>query len=70
MLKAKAWLWSMISSAMVLLALCYAANLFPANTWKIALVGMGSFVAGQSMAEKTVTLVSVTSSSGEQEKVP
>jgi hypothetical protein len=55
---------------MVLLALCYAANLFPANTWKIALVGMGSFVAGQSMAEKTVTLVSVTSSSGEQEKVP
>jgi hypothetical protein len=36
LLKAKAWLWSLISSAMVALVLCYAAYLFPANIWKIA----------------------------------
>jgi membrane protease YdiL (CAAX protease family) len=70
LLKAKAWLWSLISSAMVALVLCYAAYLFPANIWKIALVGFGWFVFGRSMAEKTVTLVSVTSSSGEREQIP
>jgi membrane protease YdiL (CAAX protease family) len=70
LLKAKAWLWSMISTGMVGLVLGFAAFLFPANTWKIALVGVGWFIFGRSMAEKTVTLVSVTSSSGEQEKIP
>jgi membrane protease YdiL (CAAX protease family) len=70
LLKAKAWLWSMISSGMVALVLGYAAFLFPDNIWKIALVGMGWFIFGRSMAEKTVTLVSVTSASGEQEKIP
>ena len=70
LLKAKAWLWAMISSGMVVIILCYASYLFPANIWKIALVGIGWFVFGRSMAEKTVTLVSVTSSSGEQEKIP
>jgi membrane protease YdiL (CAAX protease family) len=70
LLKAKAWLWSMISSGMVALVLCYAAFLFPTNIWKIALVGTGWFIFGRSMAEKTVTLVSVTSASGEQEKIP
>jgi len=70
LLKAKAWLWSMISSAIVALVLCYAAFLFPANTWKILLVGIGWFFFGRSMAEKTVTLVSVTSSSGEREQIP
>jgi membrane protease YdiL (CAAX protease family) len=70
LLKAKAWLWSLISSGMVALVLCYAAYLFPASIWKIALVGIGWFVFGRSMAEKTVTLVSVTSASGEREQVP
>jgi membrane protease YdiL (CAAX protease family) len=70
LLKAKAWLWSMISSGLVALVLCYAAYLFPADIWKIALVGIGWFIFGRSMAEKAVTLVTVTSSSGEQEKVP
>jgi membrane protease YdiL (CAAX protease family) len=55
---------------MVALVLCYAAFLFPANIWKIALVGIGWFVFGRSMAEKTVTLVSVTSSSGEKDQIP
>lgn len=70
LLKAKAWLWSMISSAMVALVLCYAIYLFPGDIWKIILVGVGWFFFGRSMAEKTVTLVTVTSSSGEREKIP
>lgn len=70
LLKAKAWLWSLISTAIVALVLGYAAFFFRADTWKILLVGIGWFFFGRSMAEKTVTLVSVTSSSGEREKVP
>jgi membrane protease YdiL (CAAX protease family) len=70
LLKAKAWLWSMISTALVALVLCYAAFLFPTEIWKIALVGVGWFLFGRSMAEKTVTLVTVTSPSGEREKIP
>ena len=66
LLKAKAWLWSMISSGMVVLVLGYAAYLFPDSIWKIALVGVGWYFFSRSMAEKTVTLVSVPASSGEQ----
>jgi membrane protease YdiL (CAAX protease family) len=69
LLKAKAWLWSLISTGMVAMVLCYAAFLFPESTWKIALVGLGWFIFSRSMAEKTVTLVTVTSSSGEPEKI-
>jgi len=70
LLKAKAWLWSLISTGIVALVLCYAAFLFPASIWKILLVGIGWFFFSRSMAEKSVTLVSVASSSGEQEKIP
>jgi membrane protease YdiL (CAAX protease family) len=70
LLKAKAWLWSLISSCMVALVLCYAAYLFPASILKIVLVGVGWFFFGRSMAEKSVTLVTVTSQSGEPEKIP
>jgi membrane protease YdiL (CAAX protease family) len=70
LLKVKAWLWSLVASGIVALVLCCAAFLFPASGWKIALVGAGWFFFGRSMAERTVTLVSVTSSSGEPEKVP
>ena len=69
LLKAKAWLWSLISTGMVLLILVYAAFVFPHNLWQIALVGVAWFFFGRSMAEKTVTLVTVPSSSGEQEKI-
>src|SRR5205814_4842428 len=65
---AKAWLCSLISSGMVALVLCYAAYLFPANIGQIALVGVGWFLFGYSMAEKSVTLVTVPSSSGEPQK--
>jgi len=70
LLKAKAWLWSMISSGLVALVLSYAIFLFPVSSWKIALVFVGWFSFSRSMAEKSVTLVTVTSSSGEQEKIP
>jgi membrane protease YdiL (CAAX protease family) len=70
LLKAKAWLWSLISTSIVALVLCYAAFLFPASIWKILLVGVGWFVFSRSMAEKAVTLVTVTTSSGETEKIP
>ncbi len=70
LLKAKAWLWSLISSCIVAIVLCYAAYLYPASIWKIVLVGLGWFFFGRSMAEKSVTLVTVTSQSGEPEKIP
>jgi membrane protease YdiL (CAAX protease family) len=70
LLKAKAWLWSMISSGIVFLVLCYAAFLFRANIWNIVLVGVGWFFFARSMAEKSVTLVTVASSSGEREQIP
>ena len=70
LLKAKAWLWSIISTAIVSLVLIYAAIIYPESSWKILLVGIGWWFFGQSMAEKTVTLVTVTSASGEAEKIP
>jgi membrane protease YdiL (CAAX protease family) len=69
LLKAKAWLWSLISTALVALVLLYAVFLFPASAWKILLVGAGWFVFSQSMSEKSVTLVTVTSESGETQKI-
>jgi membrane protease YdiL (CAAX protease family) len=70
LLKAKARLWSMISTGIVGLVLVYAAISYPAESGKIALVGIGWFIFGRSMAEKSVTLATVTSSSGEAEKIP
>lgn len=70
LLKAKAWLWSLISTGIVALVLGYGAFLYPAKIWQITLVGVGWFLFGRSMAEKSVTLVTVASSSGEQEQVP
>ncbi len=70
LLKAKAWLWSMISTGVVTLILAYGIFLFPADAWKVGLVGVGWLVFGRSMAEKTVTLVTVTSSSGDPEPIP
>jgi len=70
LLKAKAWLWSLISTGLVAIVLGYAAYSFRADTLKIALVGVGWFVFAQSMAEKSVTLVTLTSESGETQTVP
>lgn len=70
LLKAKARFWSLISFGIVSLVLLYAAFIFPTESWKILLVGIGWFIFARSMAEKTVTLVSVPSSSGEPERIP
>ena len=70
LLKAKAWLWSIVSTALVALVLSYAAYAFPHEIWKIVIVGIAWFFFGRSMSEKAVTLVTVTSSSGEPEKIP
>lgn len=69
-LKAKAWLWSMIASALVLVILLAGCWLFPQDAWKIALVALAWFVFARSMAEKAVTLVTVASETGETPKVP
>jgi membrane protease YdiL (CAAX protease family) len=70
LLKAKAWLWTLISSGIVGIVLLFAAIEFPESIWKIALAGVAWFFFGRSMAEKTVTLVTVTSESGEPQKIP
>jgi membrane protease YdiL (CAAX protease family) len=70
LLKAKAWLWSLISSAIVLVILVWAAFLFPADIPKIALVGVGWWFFARSMAEKSVTLVTAITSSGEPQSIP
>lgn len=70
LLKAKAWLWSLISSGVVALVLAWAVFLYPSQAWKIGLVGLGWFFFARSMAEKSVTLVTVPSSSGEAQKIP
>jgi hypothetical protein len=70
LLKSKARLWNIVASAIVLLILAYAAFLFPSQSWKIALVAVGWYFFGHSMSEKSVTLVSAPSSSGQPEKVP
>jgi membrane protease YdiL (CAAX protease family) len=68
-LKAKAWLWSMIASGFVILVLLAACWFFPDAYWKIGLVAVGWICFSRSMAEKAVTLVTVVSESGEAEKV-
>ncbi len=56
LLKAKARLWALMSSALVAAVLLYAAWLCPENWWKIVLVGLGWFLFARSLAEKTVTV--------------
>ncbi len=70
LLKAKAWLWSMISCGLVATVLAYDVFVFPSQVWNILLVGVGWYFFSRSMAEESVTLVTITSSSGETEKIP
>ncbi len=70
LLKAKAQLWTLLSSAIVGVVLCFSVYLFPANVWKVALVGAGWVLFARSMAEKAVTLATVTSDSGETRRAP
>lgn len=70
LLKAKAKLWSGLASAVVGLALAWALWSYPQNLVGILAVGAMWVVFARSLAEKTVTLATMTSSSGEQERVP
>jgi membrane protease YdiL (CAAX protease family) len=69
-LKSKARLWSLIATGMVALILAYTIFRFPQDAWKVLLTGIGWLVFGRGMAEKSVTLVSTPSSSGEPEPIP
>lgn len=70
LLKAKALLWWRFSMVIVGLALVWGMFRFPADWWRIALVGVGWWFFGRALAEKSVSLVTAPSSSGEQEKPP
>ncbi len=70
LLKAKARLFWLAALAVAAPLLLVTALRFPADAWKVALVGALFAVFGRSLAEKSVTLVSVPSSSGEPEPVP
>ena len=70
LMKAKARLWSLITTAIVAPVFGYAAWRYPENGWTIALVAIGWLAFGRSLAEKAVTLASMTTASGETEKIP
>ncbi len=70
LLKAKAKLWSGLATLVVGCALAYAAWSDPKDLVGILAVFAMWWVFGRSLAEKTVTLATVASSSGEQERIP
>jgi membrane protease YdiL (CAAX protease family) len=70
LLKAKARLWWIIVNGIVALILVATVFMFPADAWRIALVAVGWVVFSHSLAEKSVTLVTAPSSSGEMERPP
>jgi membrane protease YdiL (CAAX protease family) len=70
LLKVKARLWVAIASIFVGIALVYAAWRYPADIPQILIVGLLWWVFGRSLAEKTVTLTTTVSPSGEPEKIP
>lgn len=70
LMKAKARLWFLIATALVLPVLAFVTVRFPSDSWKVLLIAAGWIAFGRSMAEKSVTLVSVSSSSGEPEPIP
>ncbi len=70
LMKAKAKLWFLLASSIILPILCIIAVRFPSACWKIGLIAIAWIGFGRSLAEKSVTLVTVTSSSGEAEPIP
>ena len=70
LLKAKARLWWMLANGIVGIAFAVTLVVFPADWWKILLVALGWVSFSRSLAEKSVTLVTAPSSSGEVERPP
>jgi membrane protease YdiL (CAAX protease family) len=69
-LKAKARLWWCIASGIVFAIFGIALWMFPADWWRILIVAAGWLFFSRSLAEKSVTLVTAPTSSGEMEPVP
>ncbi len=67
--KAKARLWTLLATALASPFFLYAAWLYPANIWQIALVALGWWVFARSLAEKSATLLVVTTGTGEMRGV-
>ena len=70
LLKAKARLWSMIATLVVWAVLAVAAWRFPDQIIPILVVAVAWMPFARTMAEKSVTLVSVPSESGEAPRQP
>jgi membrane protease YdiL (CAAX protease family) len=69
LLKTKARLWGILASAIVTLVFAFAIWRSPGDFWKIALVAIAWHVFARSLADKAVTLTTVTSESGEVQRV-
>lgn len=70
LLRAKARMWFLLSCTIVVPILGFTWWRFPEAGGWIALTGIGWWFFGRSLSEKTVTLVTPMSSSGEAEPVP
>lgn len=70
LLKAKARLWWMLANGIVGIAFAATLVVFPADWWRILLVALGWVIFSHGLAEKSVTLVTAPSSSGEVERPP
>ena len=70
LLKAKARLWTIVSSAVVGLVLCATVWTFPSSWGGIVLVGVGWTVFAQSKASRTVTLLRAADAAGVADTVP
>ncbi|MEO8435287.1 MAG: CPBP family intramembrane glutamic endopeptidase [Pyrinomonadaceae bacterium] len=70
LMKAKARLWFLIATTLVMLVLVYTMISFPADAWRVLLVAVGWLAFGRSMSQKSVTLVPTPSSSGEPQPIP
>ena len=68
LLKAKARLWFSFSTIGVFAILLVTLAMFPEQTWKIILLGIGWLFFGWALAMKSVCLVTAPSSSGEAVK--
>jgi membrane protease YdiL (CAAX protease family) len=70
LLKAKAKLWAAVASTFVGAALVYCAAHYPADVGSILVVGLLWWAFARSLAEKTVTLTTIVSPSGDPERPP
>jgi membrane protease YdiL (CAAX protease family) len=70
LLRAKAKLWAAIASVFVFLGLVYAVARYPSNVAQILLIAALWVVFSLSLAEKTTTLATTASSSGQAEQPP